>query len=344
MSSLDLTLDSDVLVTQANRHRLLPLLYGHLRENDFELVPEAIRESIEAHFHGHALNNFRLASTLVQILKLFENDGIPAIPWKGPVLALMAYGSLVLRPYSDLDVIVPESQIDQAKELLLAKGYRLLRPMSASQEARHRRTFHAYTLMPESGYDAIDLHWRITQHYIPFPFDMAGLWQRLGTLELEGATVPCMSPEDTLLLLCVHGTVHRWSELGWLSDIASLVQRYPKMNWGAVLGHSQTLHSEYMVLLGLCLCQDLLRTELPELVQDRLRSTPLIAKLSARVQSRLWDEPRTEWQRLMHYGLVAHTLSRFPDRVKFWWRTARWVVGERLNRKVQTRLWRWGYR
>lgn len=337
---LDLSLDADHLIAQASQHRVLPLMHAHLQSISPSRVPPHLMQPILDHFHGQALANYRLTQQLVQVLKLFDDHGIPAIPWKGPVLAQMAYGDLKLRPYSDLDLIVPEAQIETAKDLLCENGYRLLGVASKRQQARHRRTFHAYTLYPKDGKGCIDLHWRITQHYIPFPIDMVALWQRLEMIEFEGRSVRCLSPEDMLLLLCVHGTVHRWSELGWISDIAALVHRFTNLDWDGVMAHSRHLNSERMVLLGLRLCHDLLGTALPAVVQERLAAVPLVARLGAKVRSRLWVKPTTEWQRLRHYGLAAKTLSRFSDRVRFWWRTAGWVLGPRLKGKIARWWWR----
>lgn len=348
---INLALDVDRLIALAGKHRVLPLMYTHFQAMGPGRVPPGLMQQLTEHFRGQALNNYQLTQTLGQVLKLLGDHGIPAIPWKGPGLALMAYGDLKLRPFSDLDLIVPESQIEMAKDLLCDHGYRLLGNLTKRQQTRHRRTFHAYTLYPKAGNGCIKagngcihLHWRITQHYIPFPFDMAALWQRLEIIDLEGRIVYGLSPEDTLLLLCVHGTVHRWAALGWLSDIASLIQRFPKLDWNIVLEHSQRLNSERVVLLGLYLCHELLGTKLPFQVHSRIQATPVLGKLSAQVQSRLWVTPSSQWQRLVHYGLASQTLSHLPDRLRFWWRTAGWVLEPRLKSKMQGVFLRWRYR
>ncbi len=160
-------LDADHLLRLARQHRLIPLLYWHLSTTCPDAVPSDIMASLHHDFQSQALRNHRLVETLRRVLDLFDAHGISIIPWKGPTLAIMAYGSLLLRPYSDLDLIVPESQIEMAKNVLCDHGYRLMRAMTKRQQARHRRTFHAYTLLPDSGEDVVDLHWRITQHYIP---------------------------------------------------------------------------------------------------------------------------------------------------------------------------------
>jgi len=52
------------------------------------------------------LHNFFLTKELLELLTLFEAHCIPASPYKGPALAIMAYGNLALRQFSDLNILV----------------------------------------------------------------------------------------------------------------------------------------------------------------------------------------------------------------------------------------------
>ena len=61
---------------------------------------------------------------LLRIYPLFEAARIPVIPYKGPVLAWLAYGSVVGRVYEDLDFAVQQQYIPDAVALLKAAGYR----------------------------------------------------------------------------------------------------------------------------------------------------------------------------------------------------------------------------
>jgi hypothetical protein len=47
-----------------------------------------------------------LTAELCRLISLFAAADIAAIPYKGPVLGLFAYGNIALRRFVDLDVIV----------------------------------------------------------------------------------------------------------------------------------------------------------------------------------------------------------------------------------------------
>src|SRR2546426_10956064 len=70
-----------------------------------------------------ARRNLCLTGDLLSLLELFEARGIPAVPFKGPVLAVQAYGDVALREFRDLDILVTHRDITRARELLLARGF-----------------------------------------------------------------------------------------------------------------------------------------------------------------------------------------------------------------------------
>ncbi len=339
---LSADLDWDHVLDLARHHRTVPLLYWHLKAHPSEAVPTGILDDVQQDVYALAMNNQRLVSTLLRLLPQFEARGIDILPWKGPVLALAAYDNLLLRVYTDLDLIVRPEQLEAAVEVLCTSGYRL--PYTPAKREAQRRYFHAYTLSHQGGDGYVDLHWRITKHhFFPFPLEMQGVWDRSGWVTLQGVPVRTLSLEDQLLLMCVHGTVHRWSELRWLSDIAALVHRDSKLDWEMLLARSRSLNSERMVLLGLSLCEQLLGSVLPEGVQQRLRATPIIARLRAQVASWLFADQVTWWRYVSQYGFPARTLSRPSDRVRYWHRSLRWSAKNRLSTEVRSWQWRWRY-
>ena len=70
-----------------------------------------------------ARSNLLRTGELVKCLNLLQSQGITAVPMKGPVLAASAYGSLVLREFNDLDILVRERDVTRARDILIAEGY-----------------------------------------------------------------------------------------------------------------------------------------------------------------------------------------------------------------------------
>ena len=59
-------------------------------------------------------------------------------------------------------------------------------------------------------------------------------WPERRTVTVAGAEVPNLSPEKTLLVLCMHGSKHAWSRLIWICDVAQLLAACPGLDWNKV--------------------------------------------------------------------------------------------------------------
>jgi len=65
-----------------------------------------------------AKTNMLMTSELIMLMKLFEENNIEAIAFKGPTLSQMAYGNLTLRQYADLDILIDEKDLQKSINLL----------------------------------------------------------------------------------------------------------------------------------------------------------------------------------------------------------------------------------
>ncbi|PHM06114.1 hypothetical protein CK516_35905 [Nostoc sp. 'Peltigera malacea cyanobiont' DB3992] len=108
---LQTDLDWDYLLQKAYQHGVFLLLYESLQKTHPELIPQNISDQLHAYSQIKTARNLFLAKQLCQILDLLSTDNISAIPFKGPTLATLAYGNLVLREFSDLDILVRKMTI-----------------------------------------------------------------------------------------------------------------------------------------------------------------------------------------------------------------------------------------
>ena len=74
-------------------------------------------------FKRNTENNLLMLGELIILLNLFEENGINAIPYKGPLLAISAYKNLVLRQFDDIDIFINKDNIVKVKEILIFHGY-----------------------------------------------------------------------------------------------------------------------------------------------------------------------------------------------------------------------------
>ncbi len=283
----------DRLLALAQAHGTYSLLFRHLHTTCPDLVPRPVLDELRSRFHALAWRNLILEKELIQLLDRLRSHGIPAVPFKGPVLGVLAYGHPALRPFSDFDVLVREADVLKAKDFLLAEGYRLEPALTDAEAAALLKVAqeHHFTLIRSDSPVPVELHWRTIQRCYAFPLEEEDLWNRLESVTLGGVKVPSFGAEDLLLLLCAHGAKHAWSRLCLLSDLDGLVRARPHLNWGAVLERAEALHSRRILAIGLLLAQDLLGTPLPTEVADWIRRDPLALQMACAVGDAVRHRP-----------------------------------------------------
>jgi len=285
-------LNWEYLAATAFWHGVLPLLCHNLNRVCANAVPAGALHEMQAHFRANSTRNLSLAAELIKILQLLEANGICSLAFKGPALALSAYGNLALRQFGDLDVLVRERDFPAAKDLFLAAGYRPWKDLTPQEEALHLRSNHAFTLVRPKDSVRLDLHWRITQERYAFELDVESLWGRTIRVPFCGRDILGLSPEDSLLVLCIHGSKHGWERLGWICDIAEMLHANPQLRWDEIIARSASLRVSRAVLLGLDLAKSLVDAPLPESVLSAIERDRGVRWISSLIQRRLFARTR----------------------------------------------------
>ena len=179
-------LDWPAFLRLAEYHGVRPLVHQALAET---APPE-----LTQFFRAHTINTLVLTAELLRILRLLDAQGIRAVPFKGPALAQSLYGDLALREFCDLDLLVRETDLRNARELLEAQGYRLDFALDPRDEAAYIRDEQDYQLRHPAKGILIELHWRFTPRWFAFPLAPAQVWPRLQPMRLAGREVPSLRP------------------------------------------------------------------------------------------------------------------------------------------------------
>ena len=116
----------------------------------------------------------------------------------------------------------------------------------------------------------VDLHCAFAPKALDVNLDMNGLWNRACPTDVAGRSVLSLSPEDTLLIACLHGCKDKWWRLLWVADVAAFVHRHPKLDWTALMDRAKSAGVRRMLLLGLALARDLFSSSLPVAVSSAI--------------------------------------------------------------------------
>src|SRR6202034_2183232 len=126
---------------------------------DVSGVPAPIHERLDTHCRTVVAHNLSLASEVTNLLQIFEERQLTAVPFKGPAWTMAFHGSLALRQIADLDFFIEKHQAGQVFSLLIDRGYVLSEKFKAMSSEEIRLDHKDIELIhPEAGI-SLELHW-----------------------------------------------------------------------------------------------------------------------------------------------------------------------------------------
>lgn len=267
-------LDWEFLVDFAVRNRILPLAAKNLLHYSAEDIPAGIRTRFRALYRNNEAYNRYLSGHLLLILHLFELHNIQAVPFKGPVLAVSAFGDSALRTFGDLDLLLPGPDLEKAVRILFRHGYSTPYDLSVPECLYLARQTHHVHLHNQQTNVTVELHWEMTGRYLDYSLEFDEVVAVQETIRLLGDTVSNIGPEYLLVYLCVHGNRHLWLQLDFVCGIAEHIRSRPDLDWDRAIDLADRLGAGRMLLLGLMLAEELLQAPIPEHVRNRFHKDP----------------------------------------------------------------------
>jgi hypothetical protein len=279
------------LLQLAEAHGLIPLLAERIKNSDPSSIPREIRATLYESRRSHAIFALQLTAELFRVLQCFAEAGLETLLTKGPALSVRCYGDPGMRQYSDLDLVIRETDIRRATQAMLDMGYQPRVPLTAIDA---KKIPGEYAFQKIGTHLLVEFHTERTFRYHPRPLHIQKLFERRASVTIDGREVPALSLEDELVLICVHGAKHFWERLMWIADVAALISSRQPPDWDRTIGVAHEVGGERILRLGLRLASDVLGAELPVQVEADVRSDRAVTKLAAQIESCLASrEPRS---------------------------------------------------
>lgn len=249
----------------ADRHAIKPLVIYVLNQYGTEKIPQEVRDRFQQQWLLAARNNLIQMQEWRRLLQAFDAAGLPVISLKGPSLALQAYRNVVLREFTDLDLLVVPEDMPAASDLLVREGYRL--QSSADRSTLRSSRNRQMDFINDDRGTVIDLHWSPLHAMFPFQLPVRELFQSARVEHREGISFLTLSPEHLLLYLCAHGTKHCWLNLRDLCDVACSVSA-EGLDWEQCMAWAKSAHCGLVLKHALLLTQQVLGLKLPPQIQQ----------------------------------------------------------------------------
>jgi Uncharacterised nucleotidyltransferase len=289
------------LVSTAYEHRVMPLVYRSVRATSTAAVPAEILQKLHIFCNAVAKYNLYRTGELVNLIDWLGAHQIRAIPYKGPTLALAAYGDISLRQFGDLDILVDHRDYSKTRELFVRSGFALAGELNWE-----------CSLLNETGNVCVDLHRAIVPADFSLRLDFDYLFERLEPFSTHAGKVATLSAEDLLIVLCVQlakdGSVQHPLKMSKISDLAELVRMRGDIDWGYVRAQSRKLGCTRILSLGLTVVQELMDAPSPGFLAES-RADPSLGILAAQIYHRSFHEAR-----FPDPGRISESLFRFKAR------------------------------
>lgn len=255
------------LVELAGKWNALPLVVWLLGKDNIPLSPDQLALHRQQYL-GNYLKNTLLVRELGTVLGALAARNVECIVLKGAAFLTNFYPDLGLRPVRDIDLLVRREQIPIVIEVLLGCWYRPF-GSTAGSDSRGQVTY-VKDGEPPIG---IEPHWRLGSSFsYAGRITVEGVWQRAEKLDVAGADALALSPEDSLLHLCLHLFQHNTDS--WLvpcCDMAALTRRQKVgIDWELFLSRAFEYKVCVPVEFSLRKTVELLGSPVPEFVIDRL--------------------------------------------------------------------------
>ncbi|MBW3571912.1 MAG: nucleotidyltransferase family protein [Gemmatimonadetes bacterium] len=310
--------DWDAFLALAARNRLLPLAHRLLA--DRAEVPGTVRSRLRAAAADAGHRALARAGELRRLIGAMDAAGVRAVAYKGPALAVRAYGDLALRTYADLDLLVAPEDVAGAARVLEGRGYVSAHRFSPAQDAVFRRTDGDYPFHHPRTAALVELHCHVSSARFCVRLPTAQLIARARPVPIGGGQVPALADDDLFLALCLHGAKHRWARLEWLTAAAALALR-AGLELEAIHRRASAIGAGRTVRLALLLARDALGLAPPPSTQRSISADATLAALAAEARA-LWFAAPAEDGTAANLRFNYRLREGAADRARY---AARWL-------------------
>jgi hypothetical protein len=233
-------------------HGVFPLVYNTLKKYGTLISADKLIY-MKLSYMDVVKQNMSMSSELIRIIKFFDENNIEAIPFKGPVLSELAYGDVISRQYSDLDILIKKNDLEKAYILLESNDYLLELDNHFLKNKLFLEKNSDVSFYNKQKNITVELHWRLFKSQFSKEIDKIDIFKNKDHFLLNNNKISIFQNELLLVYLCMHGSKHNWERIEWILDIDKLLRNLEKIDFNLVFEISKKLHCLKMLNLGLVL-------------------------------------------------------------------------------------------
>jgi len=305
-----LATDPSLLVPLAWWHGTLPYLSRRVASAGAAAAHPSFAP-LRAAFLENGVRALNLAGELAVVVEILEAAGVAPLAYKGPALAVQAFGDASLRDYSDLDLVVRKEDLAAAGAALARAGFKDLFDPGANRAVLLRDGHH---LQYQRGGVLVEVHWRFGKSVFGFAEQLSGLWERAETVDIRGRRVRALSVPDHLLALAIHSSKTMWASLDAVVCMVRLAAQLAPREWPEVMARARAWRCDEALRVSLLLAERMLGAPCRRGLAEHLPATPGARSLVDGLAAELFREEGHGRRYLL--GQLA-LRPRYRDRLRF---------------------------
>ncbi|MBA2437584.1 MAG: nucleotidyltransferase family protein [Acidimicrobiia bacterium] len=188
---------------EARDDRTIGLLSQAIAEGSFAATPEQAEAAYDVHAEAMGLAVV-LERVMLDVVDLLNGAGIDHRVLKGSAVAHLVYPDPSLRPFGDVDLLVPAHHVDRAVATLVDAGY--LRERPQLRPGFDRRFAKSVSFTSPHGLP-VDLHRTLAAGRFGLTLAADDLFDSSAVLVLAGRRLAALAADERFLHACYHAAL-----------------------------------------------------------------------------------------------------------------------------------------
>ncbi len=207
--------DEDLLFRYAAQSGVAQVLYKMLQKRDDTSFSEQFVLKLRNEYLKTLVVNTNLVNKAQEINSVLQDNGISVVFLKGILLAPFLYEELSFRPMSDIDLLIPEKDVEKAYDILIANGAILADPEERDQPSNHHLPMIIFKSAP------VEVHRFLFPEHSDYFILPGNIFENSITWSDGAVSLPGPSYVDSFIYMAVHvyyTFLRGGMRLSWMND------------------------------------------------------------------------------------------------------------------------------
>ncbi|OFX44140.1 MAG: hypothetical protein A2046_14495 [Bacteroidetes bacterium GWA2_30_7] len=191
-----------------------------------------ISQSVQEYLKKSVSRNFANIKEVIDIDTLLIKKNIDVIHLKGISLSKILYDDISFRSIGDIDIFIKSKDLKKTTLILKSNFYKNIELKNTFWSLSFYKYFYYHFMFKKlDSNQLIEVHWGLSRDNFINKKYYPEIWQKAKKIDIAGYNFLTLDDEWNYIFLLVHGAIHSWYKLLWLSDLYTIVEKWTLNDW-----------------------------------------------------------------------------------------------------------------